>query len=54
MTFLLITACLVLASSTNPAEDETRALFAKVVPELLEANDIPGAVVALVRGGEVA
>ncbi|MCZ6597073.1 MAG: serine hydrolase [Planctomycetota bacterium] len=54
MTFLLITACLVLASSTNPAEDETRALFAKVVPELLEANDIPGAAVALVRGGEVA
>jgi len=54
MVFLLIPASLVLAISTPFAQDESRALFGKVVPALLEEHAVPGAAVALVRGGEVA
>ena len=54
MVFLLVPASLVLTISTPFAQDESRALFGKVVPALLEEHAVPGAAVALVRGGEVA
>ncbi|HEY5657822.1 MAG TPA: serine hydrolase domain-containing protein [Myxococcota bacterium] len=53
MVFLLVTASLVLTISTPCAQDETRALFEKIVPALLEQHAVPGVAVALVREGEV-
>ena len=53
MTLLLAALAVALASPPTSAEDETRALLAKTVPALLEEHTVPGAAVALVRGGEV-
>jgi len=53
MIHLLVPVALVLANSTAPAGDETRTLFKETVPALLEEHGVPGAAVALVRGGEV-